>query len=505
MTQAGSEQVAKRKWWPWALAGAVVVMLGCGFMTLVTGGVASWFAWQRFGQGPDHLAMAPGEVFLEPASDVGPDPFSAQPMAPPPDPALASPVVDENARVEPQSASPIQASNGAQPGLYGGTKDNTRCDTKQMIDFLAANPAKAAAWVGAQNADPALKIFTASASRPAAAAQTGARNDFAASWSAPSMLLGSLAAGGLRALAPSKTALQDPAPTGRPGPLTAQELSAYIGGLTPLVLLQDTRVTNHSFKDGKAVPRQSVLQKGSAVLVDRLGVPRARCYCGNPLVPAEAANVPPVYVGKSWQGFKQPGVISPSNRPVTVFVVVDPNTGKNVNQSPGTSPPGASAAATNTSVPPAGATNTSAPAAAATNTNAPQGAATETTAPPAVTPTVAPPATETVAPPPATETVAPPPATETVAPPPATETVAPPPGDPALVTVEFWNTCSDPMDVYWIDDTGTPEFRFTLGPNDRVSQPTFPGHKWQILNATNGASQGTHTVPQSDTSIPLCG
>jgi hypothetical protein len=43
-------------------------------------------------------------------------------------------------------------------------------------------------------------------------------------------------------------------------------------------------VTNHSFVDGRAVAFQSILQAGTAVLVDQDGVPVARCRCGNPLL-----------------------------------------------------------------------------------------------------------------------------------------------------------------------------------------------------------------------------
>ena len=43
-------------------------------------------------------------------------------------------------------------------------------------------------------------------------------------------------------------------------------------------------MTNHSFVDGRAVAFQSILQAGTAVLVDKDGVPVARCRCGNPLL-----------------------------------------------------------------------------------------------------------------------------------------------------------------------------------------------------------------------------
>lgn len=61
-------------------------------------------------------------------------------------------------------------------------------------------------------------------------------------------------------------------------------VSSYIRKLRPVTLTRDTRVTNHSFVDGRAVAFQSILQAGTAVLVDKDGVPVARCRCGNPLL-----------------------------------------------------------------------------------------------------------------------------------------------------------------------------------------------------------------------------
>jgi hypothetical protein len=57
----------------------------------------------------------------------------------------------------------------------------------------------------------------------------------------------------------------------------------YIAGLTSVRLRFDTRVTNHGFRDGEADGFQSVLQAGTAVLVDDEGIPRVKCNCGNPL------------------------------------------------------------------------------------------------------------------------------------------------------------------------------------------------------------------------------
>jgi hypothetical protein len=61
------------------------------------------------------------------------------------------------------------------------------------------------------------------------------------------------------------------------------DISSYIQGLTPVRLRFDTRVTNHGFRDGKANAFQSVLQAGTAVMVDSTGMPRVKCNCGNPL------------------------------------------------------------------------------------------------------------------------------------------------------------------------------------------------------------------------------
>jgi len=66
-------------------------------------------------------------------------------------------------------------------------------------------------------------------------------------------------------------------------------VARYIRGLRSVTLTRDTRVTNHSFVDGRAVAFQSILQAGTAVLVDEKGVPVVRCRCGNPLLE-------PVYV-----------------------------------------------------------------------------------------------------------------------------------------------------------------------------------------------------------------
>jgi len=98
----------------------------------------------------------------------------------------------------------------------------------------------------------------------------------------------------------------------------------YLRSLTPLQLRLDTRVTNHGYRDGAAVPYQAVLQAGTAVLVDDRGVPRVRCACGNPLTgPVEQSD--PRYTGDRWPGYDPAKVVvvEPAPEPVGKFVVHD--------------------------------------------------------------------------------------------------------------------------------------------------------------------------------------
>ncbi|MFJ7987438.1 DUF6777 domain-containing protein [Streptomyces sp. NPDC096351] len=106
--------------------------------------------------------------------------------------------------------------------------------------------------------------------------------------------------------------------------IQANQVPGYLRSLTPLQLRADTRVTNHGYRDGAATTYQSVLQAGTAVLVDDRGVPRVRCACGNPLTPPVAQKSPRT-TGTPWQGYNadQVVVVAPSVTVVNVFVVYD--------------------------------------------------------------------------------------------------------------------------------------------------------------------------------------
>lgn len=70
------------------------------------------------------------------------------------------------------------------------------------------------------------------------------------------------------------------------------EIASFILSLDARVLAEPAVVINHGFdaSTGAATSIESTLDAGTAVLVDENGDVRARCYCGNPVVP-----VPPDY------------------------------------------------------------------------------------------------------------------------------------------------------------------------------------------------------------------
>lgn len=100
---------------------------------------------------------------------------------------------------------------------------------------------------------------------------------------------------------------------------------AYLRSLTPVQLRADTRVSAHGYRDGGSTTYQSVLQTGTAVLVDGHGVPRVRCACGNPLTPPVAQKNTPRTTGTAWSGYRPANVVvvAPAVRIVNVFVLFD--------------------------------------------------------------------------------------------------------------------------------------------------------------------------------------
>ncbi|MEQ8716000.1 MAG: DUF6777-containing protein [Acidimicrobiales bacterium] len=148
-------------------------------------------------------------------------------------PTLDIPTVD----APPSGAASGPTISGAAPGLYGGTNVIDVCNRGQLVEFLAENADKAAAWAAAQG-------------------------------------------------------------------ITVDQIPSFVDSLTDVILQVDTRVTNHGFSGGVANAIDSVLQAGTAVLVDDFGVPRVRCFCGNPLLPARGEIPADIgVIGDTWDGF----------------------------------------------------------------------------------------------------------------------------------------------------------------------------------------------------------
>ncbi|MFF1654349.1 DUF6777 domain-containing protein [Streptomyces sp. NPDC058255] len=109
------------------------------------------------------------------------------------------------------------------------------------------------------------------------------------------------------------------------------EIPYYIDHLTPAVLRNDTLVTNHEYKHGKAVPFGALLQAGIAILVDHQGLPAVKCSCGNPLLPSKT-NIKKSSVqfkdgNKKWSGYRQDHIVivepPPGNPEIRRLQLVD--------------------------------------------------------------------------------------------------------------------------------------------------------------------------------------
>jgi hypothetical protein len=129
--------------------------------------------------------------------------------------------------------------------------------------------------------------------------------------------------------------------------ISPEEISGYVASLSPVVLISDTLVTNHGFANGEATTITSVLQAGTAVMVDDHGVPRVKCNCGNPLTPPEpVASSDWQLQGDAWAGFDvgQVTAITGGDQ-VTEFTLCDLQTGRPITRpvgtsnGPGTAPP----------------------------------------------------------------------------------------------------------------------------------------------------------------------
>ena len=105
----------------------------------------------------------------------------------------------------------------------------------------------------------------------------------------------------------------------------ASDIRAFAEKLSPLQLTRDVQVTNHGLEDGHATAFQSVLQTGTAVLVDDRGLPRVRCDSGSPLAEPEGDVGDTQFSGTGWPSLDAESVVTieRSEAPVERLEVVD--------------------------------------------------------------------------------------------------------------------------------------------------------------------------------------
>lgn len=99
----------------------------------------------------DGADVAAGEIFLEAADAQGPDPFTDSVAG---EVFVPAPVPFPSTTAPPEGQTAVLTTAGAEPGLYGGTRDDARCDAAQMASFLEADATKASAWAAVAGIQP---------------------------------------------------------------------------------------------------------------------------------------------------------------------------------------------------------------------------------------------------------------------------------------------------------------------------------------------------------------
>jgi hypothetical protein len=259
----------------------------------------------------DQATGGAGEVFLEPTASLGPDPFTAPVGTDQPSPS-GPPSTSAPGTTSPTSARATTSSAAPQaPRLSGDT-----------VGLYGGTLSKT-------NCDKSLLVNFLQQSA-----------DKAAAWSS------------VHAIKPS-------------------DIASYVARLTPVMLANDTQVTNNGFGGGQATPRQSVLEAGSAVLIDDHGVPRVKCYCGNPLKEPIDTATTPRYTGNPWPTFRPENVkvVTPSVNVIRDFTLKGASAGQLITRPSGTD--GALDKAVTTTSTTTSASTTSASTTTATPTTAP--------------------------------------------------------------------------------------------------------------------------------------
>jgi hypothetical protein len=88
-----------------------------------------------------------GEIFLQPAADTGPDPFTESTA----EESSASPVSPSPTELAPRNT--VQGVQGGAPGLYGGTRNVASCDIEKQITYFEGAPDKQRAFASVARVD----------------------------------------------------------------------------------------------------------------------------------------------------------------------------------------------------------------------------------------------------------------------------------------------------------------------------------------------------------------
>jgi hypothetical protein len=107
--------------------------------------------------------------------------------------------------------------------------------------------------------------------------------------------------------------------------LAPDDVAPFVTSLTPVLLRADTAVTDYGYSQGVSHAYSSILQEGTAVLVNSYGEPTVKCFSGDPLGRPTTFNNSQDYSGHAWNEYLADKVcrIVPAPSPVTSLVLVD--------------------------------------------------------------------------------------------------------------------------------------------------------------------------------------
>ncbi|MFF3638285.1 DUF6777 domain-containing protein [Streptomyces sp. NPDC002250] len=96
-----------------------------------------------------------GEVFLQPASQTGPDPFTESTVRKAGTPTSAPSTPSPGTATAPSTpANAVRGVDGGAPGLYSGVRNSPSCDVEKQISALRADPARNRAYAAAAGVQP---------------------------------------------------------------------------------------------------------------------------------------------------------------------------------------------------------------------------------------------------------------------------------------------------------------------------------------------------------------